>query len=180
MERVSSGVVLVDLWWWCSVDVVTWGWRWREVDGGAMMLMESFEDGGDGCDVGWRWAAGDSPERRWATPEKQGRRGSSIGSVAAGTSEVTILFSFGLGRESPRRPLQLEGRHKLVKYTYLIAISLKVRGSLPEASLKIGVVLSGGQAPGGHNVISGIFDYLQKRTKDSTMYGFRGGPVGVM
>ncbi|GKG00664.1 hypothetical protein Tco_0302354 [Tanacetum coccineum] len=66
MERVSSGVVLVDLWWWCSVDVVTWGWRWREVDGGAMMLMESFEDGGDGCDVGWRWAA----------PEKQGRRGS--------------------------------------------------------------------------------------------------------
>ncbi|GKB53913.1 hypothetical protein Tco_0904666, partial [Tanacetum coccineum] len=25
----GSGVVLVDLWWWCSVDVVTWGWRWR-------------------------------------------------------------------------------------------------------------------------------------------------------
>ncbi|GJY28556.1 zinc finger MYM-type protein 1-like protein [Tanacetum coccineum] len=67
-------------WWWCVVgvggDVVTWGWRWREVDGGAMMLMASFEDGGDGCDVGWRWAAGDSPERRWAAPEKQGRRGS--------------------------------------------------------------------------------------------------------
>nr|GEX20519.1 pyrophosphate--fructose 6-phosphate 1-phosphotransferase subunit beta [Tanacetum cinerariifolium] len=58
--------------------------------------------------------------------------------------------------------------------------SLNAGGSLPEASLKIGVVLSGGQAPGGHNVISGIFDYLQKRTKDSTMYGFRGGPAGVM
>ncbi|KAI8000049.1 Pyrophosphate--fructose 6-phosphate 1-phosphotransferase subunit beta [Camellia lanceoleosa] len=46
--------------------------------------------------------------------------------------------------------------------------------------LKIGVVLSGGQAPGGHNVISGIFDYLQDRCKGSTVYGFRGGPAGIM
>ncbi|KAL0407231.1 UNVERIFIED_CONTAM: Pyrophosphate--fructose 6-phosphate 1-phosphotransferase subunit beta [Sesamum latifolium] len=46
--------------------------------------------------------------------------------------------------------------------------------------LKIGVVLSGGQAPGGHNVISGIFDYLQDRCKGSTLYGFKGGPAGVM
>ncbi|XP_042478863.1 pyrophosphate--fructose 6-phosphate 1-phosphotransferase subunit beta-like [Macadamia integrifolia] len=47
-------------------------------------------------------------------------------------------------------------------------------------SLKIGVVLSGGQAPGGHNVISGIFDYLQDGAKGSTLYGFRGGPAGIM
>ncbi|VFQ89612.1 unnamed protein product [Cuscuta campestris] len=47
-------------------------------------------------------------------------------------------------------------------------------------SLKIGVVLSGGQAPGGHNVISGIFDYLQDHCKGSTLYGFRGGPAGIM
>ncbi|KAL3519411.1 hypothetical protein ACH5RR_017560 [Cinchona calisaya] len=47
-------------------------------------------------------------------------------------------------------------------------------------SLKVGVVLSGGQAPGGHNVISGIFDYLQDRCKGSTLYGFRGGPAGIM
>ncbi|KAI8009800.1 Pyrophosphate--fructose 6-phosphate 1-phosphotransferase subunit beta 1 [Camellia lanceoleosa] len=49
-----------------------------------------------------------------------------------------------------------------------------------DSSLKIGVVLSGGQAPGGHNVISGIFDYLQARAKGSTMYGFKGGPAGIM
>ncbi|CAM8996342.1 unnamed protein product [Rhodiola kirilowii] len=49
-----------------------------------------------------------------------------------------------------------------------------------EQKLKIGVVLSGGQAPGGHNVISGIFDYLQERTNGSIMYGFRGGPAGIM
>ncbi|KZV33404.1 pyrophosphate--fructose 6-phosphate 1-phosphotransferase subunit beta-like [Dorcoceras hygrometricum] len=46
--------------------------------------------------------------------------------------------------------------------------------------LKIGVVLSGGQAPGGHNVISGIYDYLQSHCKGSTLYGFRGGPAGIM
>ncbi|KAL8467644.1 hypothetical protein ACS0TY_031044 [Phlomoides rotata] len=49
-----------------------------------------------------------------------------------------------------------------------------------DKSLKIGVVLSGGQAPGGHNVICGLFDYLQERTKGSTLYGFKGGPAGVM
>ncbi|XVE72436.1 hypothetical protein DITRI_Ditri11bG0039400 [Diplodiscus trichospermus] len=47
-------------------------------------------------------------------------------------------------------------------------------------SLKIGVVLSGGQAPGGHNVIAGIFDYLQDRAKGSILYGFKGGPAGIM
>ncbi|XP_030971292.1 pyrophosphate--fructose 6-phosphate 1-phosphotransferase subunit beta [Quercus lobata] len=50
----------------------------------------------------------------------------------------------------------------------------------PDQKLKIGVVLSGGQAPGGHNVISGIYDYLQDRAKGSTLYGFRGGPAGIM
>ncbi|GAU25764.1 hypothetical protein TSUD_222210 [Trifolium subterraneum] len=52
--------------------------------------------------------------------------------------------------------------------------------SLPHRKLKIGVVLSGGQAPGGHNVISGIYDYLQQRASGSTLYGFKGGPAGIM
>ncbi|XP_023518798.1 pyrophosphate--fructose 6-phosphate 1-phosphotransferase subunit beta-like [Cucurbita pepo subsp. pepo] len=49
-----------------------------------------------------------------------------------------------------------------------------------DKKLKIGVVLSGGQAPGGHNVISGIFDYLQDHVKGSVLYGFKGGPAGIM
>jgi pyrophosphate--fructose-6-phosphate 1-phosphotransferase len=49
-----------------------------------------------------------------------------------------------------------------------------------DQKLKIGVVLSGGQAPGGHNVIAGIFDYLQEHAKGSILYGFRGGPAGIM
>ncbi|OEL13591.1 Pyrophosphate--fructose 6-phosphate 1-phosphotransferase subunit beta 2 [Dichanthelium oligosanthes] len=60
--------------------------------------------------------------------------------------------------------------------------ALVVPSAEPAATrpLKIGVVLSGGQAPGGHNVICGIFDYLQERAKGSTMYGFKGGPAGIM
>ncbi|EXB37810.1 Pyrophosphate--fructose 6-phosphate 1-phosphotransferase subunit beta [Morus notabilis] len=58
--------------------------------------------------------------------------------------------------------------------------SATTSGAAADQSLIIGVVLSGGQAPGGHNVISGIFDYLQQRTKGSTLYGFKGGPAGIM
>ncbi|KAL8272159.1 hypothetical protein Esti_003928 [Eimeria stiedai] len=45
--------------------------------------------------------------------------------------------------------------------------------------LKVGVVLSGGQAAGGHNVICGVFDYLQRVSPCSVLYGFLGGPHGV-
>ncbi|MFS7929535.1 putative diphosphate--fructose-6-phosphate 1-phosphotransferase [Helianthus anomalus] len=51
--------------------------------------------------------------------------------------------------------------------------------SLPNKPLNIAILLSGGQAPGGHNVIAGIFDYLQNRTQGSTIYGFQGGPAGI-
>ncbi|KAG0610339.1 hypothetical protein M758_7G057900 [Ceratodon purpureus] len=46
--------------------------------------------------------------------------------------------------------------------------------------LKVGVVLSGGQAPGGHNVIAGMFDYLEKNAPGSVLFGFKGGPAGIM
>lgn len=49
-----------------------------------------------------------------------------------------------------------------------------------DRKLNIGVVLSGGQAPGGHNVIAGLFDYVQNNTKDSRLFGFKGGPAGIM
>ena len=45
--------------------------------------------------------------------------------------------------------------------------------------MKFGVILSGGQAPGGHNVISGLYDALKKGNKASKLYGFLGGPAGL-
>ncbi len=46
--------------------------------------------------------------------------------------------------------------------------------------LNMGVILSGGQAPGGHNVIAGIFDGIKKLHKDSKLYGFILGPSGLV
>lgn len=51
--------------------------------------------------------------------------------------------------------------------------------SAPARALKVGVVLSGGQAPGGHNVIAGIFDSIRAIHKDSQVFGFSGGPGGL-
>ena len=44
----------------------------------------------------------------------------------------------------------------------------------------IGVILSGGQAPGGHNVISGLYDALKNANKNNKLYGFLGGPSGII
>lgn len=46
--------------------------------------------------------------------------------------------------------------------------------------LTVGVVLSGGQAPGGHNVVTGLFDGLQAVDSGSRLLGFLGGPRGVL
>ena len=46
-------------------------------------------------------------------------------------------------------------------------------------AMNVGVILSGGQAPGGHNVISGLFDGLKSFNKDCKLYGFLGGPSGL-
>lgn len=44
----------------------------------------------------------------------------------------------------------------------------------------VGVILSGGQAPGGHNVIAGLYDALKKSNPNSKLYGFLGGPSGII
>lgn len=47
-------------------------------------------------------------------------------------------------------------------------------------AINVGVILSGGQAPGGHNVISGIFDGIKTMNADSKLYGFILGPGGLV
>ena len=48
------------------------------------------------------------------------------------------------------------------------------------APMNVGVILSGGQAPGGHNVISGIFDGVKSLNPDNKLYGFLMGPGGLV
>ena len=44
----------------------------------------------------------------------------------------------------------------------------------------VGVILSGGQAPGGHNVICGLYDALKAANKENVLYGFKNGPIGLI
>ena len=44
----------------------------------------------------------------------------------------------------------------------------------------VGVILSGGQAPGGHNVVAGLFDALKATNKENVLLGFKGGPSGLL
>ena len=44
----------------------------------------------------------------------------------------------------------------------------------------VGVILSGGQAPGGHNVIAGLYDALKQANSNNRLYGFLGGPSGII
>ena len=48
------------------------------------------------------------------------------------------------------------------------------------SAVNVGVILSGGQAPGGHNVIAGIFDGIKNINPASKLYGFLGGPGGLV
>ena len=50
----------------------------------------------------------------------------------------------------------------------------------PSKPVNVGVILSGGQAPGGHNVICGLFDGIKKVHRDSRLYGFLMGPGGFV
>ena len=50
----------------------------------------------------------------------------------------------------------------------------------PYEARNIGVILSGGQAPGGHNVIAGLYDALKQSNPNSKLYGFLGGPSGII
>lgn len=71
---------------------------------------------------------------------------------------------------------------KLFPHTYgmpLITFEAGSAGTVKKP-LNVGVILSGGQAPGGHNVIAGIFDGLKNIHPESRLYGFLGGPGGLV
>lgn len=56
----------------------------------------------------------------------------------------------------------------------------KNTNATPGKPINVGVILSGGQAPGGHNVICGLFDGIKKIHRDSRLFGFLMGPSGLV
>ncbi|MBP1616865.1 MAG: phosphofructokinase [Bacteroidetes bacterium] len=71
---------------------------------------------------------------------------------------------------------------KLFPNTYGMPILKFVESSqaVEYPAVNVGVILSGGQAPGGHNVIAGLYDGIKKLNTDSKLYGFLMGPGGLV
>ena len=100
----------------------------------------------------------------------------------------------------PKLPIALQGPVKVVegRPTESVADQAAIRQlfpntyGLPEIRFEknptpvagkpvhVGVILSGGQAPGGHNVICGLFDGIKKIHRDSRLFGFLMGPGGLV
>ena len=72
---------------------------------------------------------------------------------------------------------------KIFPNTYGLPAVTFVKGSnaaVCKKAVRVGVVLSGGQAPGGHNVIGGLLDGLKKANSKNKLFGFLGGPSGIV
>ncbi|WP_455587484.1 diphosphate--fructose-6-phosphate 1-phosphotransferase [Bacteroides sp.] len=74
-----------------------------------------------------------------------------------------------------------EAIKKLFPNTYgMPLIKFEAGEAVKLPAMNVGVILSGGQAPGGHNVISGLFDGIKALNPDSRLYGFILGPGGLV
>ena len=99
----------------------------------------------------------------------------------------------------PKLPLGLQGAVKAVEgeptqsvynqqeikrlfpNTYGMPLVEFVKGEeVAHEPMNVGIILSGGQAPGGHNVITGLFDAVKKLNPESRLYGFILGPGGLV
>ena len=88
-------------------------------------------------------------------------------------------------RVSEGDPTESVADHEQIKAMFpdmygLPIVSFGVGAQRDMPAMNVGVILSGGQAPGGHNVIAGLFDGLKAMNPDSQLYGFLGGPSGLL
>ena len=99
--------------------------------------------------------------------------------VLANNEPSNIVIEFGKPTTAIADQAELEA---LFKNTYGKPEALFKQGNNPDAGkkLRVGLILSGGQAPGGHNVIAGLYDGIKKGNKDSVVFGFTGGPSGLI
>ena len=96
------------------------------------------------------------------------------------TLKGAVKLKFGEPTESVADQEEIKSRFP---HTYGMPVVEFERDENPtrvEEPFNVGIILSGGQAPGGHNVVSGIFDGLKKLNKENRLYGFLMGPAGFI
>lgn len=91
----------------------------------------------------------------------------------------TIAVEFGKPTKAIADQEELSA---LFKNTYGKSEAVFVKGKNPAVKnqIRVGVILSGGQAPGGHNVIAGLYDGIKKGNPSSKLFGFLNGPSGLI
>jgi len=113
---------------------------------------------------------------------------------------IKSVFQIERAKYSPKMPKALVGSVKVVEggKTDSVADQKEIKKLFPGTygmpiitfeeggkgltfpEINVGVILSGGQAPGGHNVIAGLFDGLKKLNPGNKLFGFLGGPAGLV
>ena len=98
-------------------------------------------------------------------------------SLQAGVNSLELVE--GSATESVRDQEQIKA---LFENTYgKPTVTFKSSSSSSASEVRnVGVILSGGQAPGGHNVIAGLYDALKNANSANKLYGFLGGPSGII
>ncbi len=98
-------------------------------------------------------------------------------SLSTGINSLEMLE--GSATESVRDQAQIQ---QLFQNTYgKPVVTFKSTSSSNSSKVRnVGVILSGGQAPGGHNVIAGLYDALKSANSSNKLYGFLGGPSGII
>ena len=98
-------------------------------------------------------------------------------SLANGINSLELAE--GSATQSVRDQEQIQN---LFKNTYgKPVVTFKTSSSSSVSDVRnVGVILSGGQAPGGHNVIAGLYDALKQANSANKLYGFLGGPSGII
>ena len=96
--------------------------------------------------------------------------------LAAGIKKVAVIE--GDKTECVKDQEQIK---RLFENTYgKCTVTFKSGDEQSFAARNVGVILSGGQAPGGHNVVAGLYDALKQANPESKLYGFLGGPSGII
>lgn len=98
-------------------------------------------------------------------------------SLSSGINSLEV--SEGSATQSVRDQEQIK---ELFANTYgKPTVTFKKSASSKQSPVRnVGVILSGGQAPGGHNVIAGLYDALKSANSANKLYGFLGGPSGII
>src|ERR1035437_9179553 len=89
-----------------------------------------------------------------------------------------VVIKEGATTESVADQIEIK---KLFPNTYgMPIVTIEAGDKKVHPTVGVGVILSGGQAPGGHNVICGLFDGLKALNPENKLYGFLGGPIGLV